>query len=356
MTLATVWFVLIGALLGGYAVLDGFDLGVGAVHLFVARNDAERRSSFNAIGPVWDGNEVWLITGGGALFAAFPIVYATVFSGMYLALVLLLGALIVRAVSIEFRSKEANRIWRAAWDTSFSVSSALTVVLFGVALGNLLRGLQLDQVQGLPLDPSAIVTGSTVFSSTLAYQGGLIGLLNPFSLAVGVLALGLAIQQGSAWLVLKTEGAVQARARRTELIGVIMAVVMWIAVTAIAAVDAPRVFDNFVHTPIAWLGPIVVLHAMIFLIQAIYKRRDGRGFFYSCQAVVGLAITAGTALYPNLVPAMDKARSLTVDNSHSSDLTMTVMLIVALIGMPIVVAYTSFVYYKFKGKVGQEGY
>ena len=349
MTLQTVWFFLIGALFAGYAVLDGFDLGAGAVHLFVARNDLERRSVLNAIGPVWDGNEVWLITAGGALFAAFPLVYATVFSGFYLAMLLVLAALIVRAVSIEFRSKEANRLWRSAWDVAFGVSSALAVVLFGVALGNILRGLPLDTVQGLSLTPGASLP--TTYASTSAYQGGLIGLLNPFSLTIGVLTLGLAVQQGSAWLVLKTEGALQARARRAELIGVIVVVAAWIGATGIAAVDAKRVFDNFTRTPIAWVGPIIVVQSFLFMIQGIYKRRDGRAFAFSCLAILGLAITAGTALYPNLVPAFDTARSLTVDNAHSSDLALTVMLAVALLGMPIVLGYTSYIYWKFKGKV-----
>lgn len=355
MTLSTVWFFLIGGLFAGYAVLDGFDLGAGAVHLFVARNDTERRSVMNAIGPVWDGNEVWLITAGGALFAAFPLVYATVFSGFYLAMLLVLAALIVRAVSIEFRSKETNRLWRNAWDVAFGVSSALAVLLFGVALGNILRGLPLDTVAGLPVDPSASLGAAPLaYTDALAYRGGLVGLLNPFSLAVGVLTLGLAVQQGSAWLVLKTEGALQARARRAQVIGFIVVVVALIGAAGIAAFDAGRIFDNFVRSPLAWIGPIVVVHSLAFMSEAIHGHRDGRAFLYSCEAVLGLAITAGAALYPNLVPAVDTAKSLTVDNAHSSDLTMTVMMVVALIGMPIVIAYTSFIYWKFKGKVRLE--
>ena len=330
MQLSTVWFLLVGFLLVGYAILDGFDLGAGAVHLIVARNDSERRQVLNAIGPVWDGNEVWLVTGGGALFAAFPTVYGTVFSGFYLAMMMLLGALILRATSIEFRSKETAGWWRRSWDVGFSVSSALAAILFGVALGNVLRGL--------PIDADG------------AYHGGLIGLLNPFAIAVGVLALALAVLQGSAWLTIKTEGALQARARTTGVVAVVLVVAAWIAATALAWADARRVFDNFGNL-LAWVGPFLTANILIYLIVAMRSRRDSRTFFLSSLSVVTFAITAGIALYPNLVPAVDKARSLTVDNAHSSDTTLIVMLVVAIIGMPIVLAYTSFVYWKFKGKV-----
>ena len=330
MQLSTVWFLLVGFLLVGYAILDGFDLGAGAVHLIVARNDSERRQVLNAIGPVWDGNEVWLVTGGGALFAAFPTVYGTVFSGFYLAMMMLLGAIILRATSIEFRSKETAAWWRRSWDVGFSVSSALAAILFGVALGNVLRGL--------PIDADG------------AYHGGLIGLLNPFAIAVGVLTLALAVLQGSAWLTIKTEGALQARARTTGVVAVVLVVAAWIAATALAWADARRVFDNFGNL-LAWVGPFLTANILIYLIVAMRSRRDSRTFFLSSLSVVTFAITAGIALYPNLVPAVDKARSLTVDNAHSSDTTLIVMLVVAIIGMPIVLAYTSFVYWKFKGKV-----
>ena len=192
MDLQTTWFLLVGVLLAGYTILDGFDLGVGTLHLFLAKDDRERRTSLNSIGPVWDGNEVWLLTGGGALFAAFPPVYATVFSGFYLALMLLLVALIVRAVSLEFRSKEASPRWRQGWDVAFAVSSALPALLFGVALGNVLRGV--------PLDADG------------EYAGTFFTLLNPFALVVGLGGLAMFVMQGACWLNLKTEGAMKARA------------------------------------------------------------------------------------------------------------------------------------------------
>jgi cytochrome d ubiquinol oxidase subunit II len=329
--LQTVWFLLIGLLLVGYAVLDGFDLGAGIVHLFVARDDTERRNVMNAIGPVWDGNEVWLITAGGALFAAFPVVYATVFSGFYLAVMLLLGALILRAVSIEFRSKEANRLWRLGWDVGFTLGSALAALLFGVALGNIVRGL--------PLDAGGV------------YRGGLMGLLNPFSIVMGVLTVGLAAQQGSSWLVLKTGGALQARARRTGVVASLVVIAAWITATDIAWFDSNRVFDNFSRSPLAWAGPVLAAVALTSMLYAYSRRQEFLAFVLSSLAIIGLAATAGSTLYPNLVPAVEASRSLTVENAHSSDTTLTVMLVVAIVGMPIVLAYTAFIYWKFKGKV-----
>ena len=330
MQLSTAWFLLIGILFAGYAILDGFDLGAGALHLIVARNESERRQVLNSIGPVWDGNEVWLITGAGSLFAAFPIVYGTVFSGFYLAMVLLLGSLILRAISIEFRSKETARLWRLGWDVGFSLGSTLAAFLFGVVLGNLLRGI--------PIDADGV------------YRGGLVGLLNPFSLATGFLTLSLAVMQGSAWLALKTEGALQVRARWTVLAAVLVVAVLWIGVAWVARTDAGRVFDNFAN-PLAWVGPLLTANVLFYVLLAVRFNQNGRAFLFTSLVVAGMAVTAGTALYPNLVPAVDAARSLTVDNAHSSDTNLTILLMVALIGMPIVVAYTSFIYWKFKGKV-----
>jgi cytochrome d ubiquinol oxidase subunit II len=298
--------------------------------MIVARTDTERRQVLNSIGPVWDGNEVWLITGAGALFAAFPLAYATVFSGFYLAMVLLLGALILRAISIEFRSMETNRLWRLGWDVGFTLGSAAAVILFGVALGNVLRGIPIDADGG--------------------YRGGLVGLLNPFAISIGVMALGLAVLQGSAWLVIKTEGAVQARARRTGAVALGLIVLAWIAATALAWNDARRVFDNFGNL-LAWIIPILTTNALVFLIMSWRLRQDGRAFLFSSLTVAGMAGTVGIALYPNLVPAVNTVRSVTIDNAHSSDTALTIMLMVALIGMPIVIGYTSFIYWKFKGKV-----
>jgi cytochrome d ubiquinol oxidase subunit II len=296
----------------------------------------------NTIGPVWDGNEVWLITAGGALFAAFPMVYGTVFAGFYLAIMLLLAALILRAISIEFRSMETFGWWRAAWDIGFAAGSGLAALLFGVALGNLLRGIAID--------PVTVLAANGTSSTSYAYTGGFVGLLNPFALEVGFFTLGLAALQGASWLVLKTEGTVQARARKAQAASLVVVLLAWVAATVVARAEAPRLFDNFGNL-LAWAGPLLTINVLIYMIFAIRNHQDRRAFFFSSLSIVGFATTAATALYPNLVPAVDKARSLTVANSHSSDLTLTVMLAVALIGMPIVLAYTAFIYWKFKGKV-----
>ena len=329
--LATTWFVLLGVLFTGYALLDGFDLGAGVVHLFVARTDLERRQVLNSIGPVWDGNEVWLITAGGALFAAFPIVYATVFSGFYLAMMLVLASLILRAISIEYRGKETAKWWRAGWDLGFSVGSGLVALLLGVALGNLLNGVALD-------------AGGV-------YRGGLIGLLNPFSLVVGVLPLALAAQQGSAWLVLKTEGDLNARAHRAQIAAQVVVVIAWLGATVLAFAGNLPAVGNFKTNIAAWIGPVLVVNAIVFGLRATVMGQQFRAFVCSSLTIAALAITAGAALYPNLVPAAVDSRSLTIANAHSSDLTLQVMLVVALFGMPVVIGYTSYIYWKFKGKV-----
>ncbi len=198
-TLGDIWFLLVGVLLLGYAVLDGFDLGAGVLNPFVAKTDDERRTVLRSIGPVWDGNEVWLLTAGGALFAAFPLVYATVFSGFYLALMLLLAALIFRAVALEFRDQLEGAGWRRAWDVAFFLGSAVPALLLGVAIGNIIRGL--------PLNAAG------------EYTGGLIGLLTPFPLIIGLLVVALVTTHGAAWLLVKTQGALAERTRRAALAG-----------------------------------------------------------------------------------------------------------------------------------------
>ena len=329
--LASIWYLLVGVLLVGYAVLDGFDLGAGTLHLFVARDDDERRTVMRAIGPVWDGNEVWLLTAGGALFAAFPAVYATVFSGFYLALILLLVALIFRAVSLEFRSKLETPGWRRTWDVAFSVASFLPTVLFGVAIGNVLRGVPLDAAGD--------------------YRGGLAGLLNPFALAVGLLASSMFVMQGATWLSLKTSGPVHDRSRRAALLAWPSFVALWLAVTVFSRADAGHLWTNY-DNPAAWLVPVLFLVVAGAYPLAVRAGRDGAAFGLSSLSIAALIGTMGIGLYPNLLPAAgDAARSLTIHNAASSDLSLSVMLVIALIGMPIVIGYTAFIYWRFRGKV-----
>jgi cytochrome bd ubiquinol oxidase subunit II len=330
--LATIWFLLVGVLLVGYAVLDGFDLGAGTLHLFVARDDDERRTVMRAIGPVWDGNEVWLLTAGGALFAAFPPVYATVFSGFYLALVLLLVALIFRAVSLEFRSKLETAGWRRAWDVAFSIASFLPTLLFGVAIGNVLRGVPLDAAGD--------------------YRGGLVGLLNPFALTVGLLSSAMFVMQGATWLALKTEGAVHDRSRRAALLAWPAFVLLWLVVTVYSRVDAGHLWTNY-GSPVWWIAPVVFVVVVTAYPVALRANREGLAFGLSSLSIAALIGTMGIGLYPNLLPATgETARSLTVHNASSSDLTLTVMLVIALIGMPLVIAYTAAIYWRFRGRVG----
>jgi cytochrome bd ubiquinol oxidase subunit II len=329
--LQTAWFLLVGVLLAGYAILDGFDLGVGALHLVVAKDDRERRVLLNAVGPVWDGNEVWLLTGGGALFAAFPPVYATVFSGMYLALMLLLAALILRAVALEFRSKEPSRVWRSAWDRAFAVGSVLPAVLFGVALGNILRGLPLD-AEG-------------------EFAGTFLGLLNPFALLVGVLALAMVVLQGAAWLQMKTEGELRARARAAAGRAWWAFLVLWIAATAAAWFVAPRLWHAY-RSPLAWAAPAVLVAALVAMREATRRGFAGRAFASSSVAIGALLGIVGQGLYPFLVPALDgTGDGLSIYNSASSPLTLKTMLVIALAGMPVVLAYTVFIYRSFRGPV-----
>jgi cytochrome d ubiquinol oxidase subunit II len=332
--LGSIWFLLVGVLIVGYAILDGFDLGAGMLHLFVARDDGERRTVMGAIGPVWDGNEVWLLTAGGALFAAFPIVYATVFSGFYLALMLLLAALIFRAVSMEFRSKIEAPGWRRAWDVAFALGSFLPALLFGVAIGNVLHGVPLDAAGD--------------------YRGGLPGLLNPFALAVGLLAVAMFLLQGATWLMLKTEGTVHDRSRRVAAFAWPAFAALWLLVTLYSRADAGHLWANYVN-PVAWAVPAAFVAVAIAYPLAFRSGRDGLAFVLSSLSIAALIGIMGVGLYPNLLPAAgDAARSLTVTNASSSDLSLTVMLIVALVGMPIVIGYTGFIYWHFRGKVHPE--
>ncbi len=330
MPLEAAWFLLIGVLLAGYAILDGFDLGVGMLHLFVARSDAERRQVINAVGPVWDGNEVWLLTGGGAIFAAFPKVYATVFSGLYLPLMLVLAALILRAVCLEFRSKEPGPGWRGTWDAVFAVSSFLPSLLFGVALGNVMRGLPLDADQ--------------------EFAGSFIGLLNPFALLVGLLSVALFLVQGAAWLDLKTDGEVRRRARSWAAGAWLVLVALLVVATVVSLVDAQHLWRTFAR-PLPWIVPVVLVLALVEYRFLLQRGRAALAFAHSSTAIAALLGIVGLGLYPALVPALGGGPSLTVANAASSPLALTVMLVVALVGMPIVVGYTIFIYSRFKGRV-----
>jgi len=331
MTLPTIWFILVLLLLIGYAILDGFDLGVGILHL-LGRTDHDRRVALNAIGPVWDGNEVWLLTAGGALFAAFPAVYATVFSGLYIALMLLLTALIARAVAVEVRSKVASPAWRGLWDWVFSVGSFLAALLLGVAFGNVLRGL--------PIDAEGNFTGSFV------------GLLNPFAIVVGLLGVTACAMHGAIYLAGKSDHDMRPRLIRT-------AQRLWIgfAVLVAATILSARLAAPFLYQGLLFSVPGILLLAVGVLATlavriALRHNRLAAAFLFSCLAIGSLIALAGLAAFPRLVPSLtDPSCSLTVSNSSSTPLTLKVMLIIALVGMPVVLVYTVLVHRIFRGKV-----
>ena len=328
--LHVIWFGLVGVLLTGYAILDGFDLGVGALHLF-AKKDEHRRLMLNSIGPVWDGNEVWLVTGGGALFAAFPEVYATVFSGFYNAFILLLFALIFRAVAIEFRSKQPMLWWRRMWDVSFSVASLVAALLLGVAFGNI--------VWGVPLDAGR------------EFSGVFLDLLNPFALLVGVTTVALFMMHGAIYVVLKTEGDLHEAARRWVNKAIVFFVVCYAATTAATWLYLPHMLRFFREYPALLAVPLATLLAIANIPREIRRRREFAAFLSSCAAILGLMALVGIGIFPNLVLAKpDPSLSLTIFNAASSPKTLKIMLIIAAIGVPLVLAYTTSIYYIFRGK------
>ncbi|MBN2371975.1 MAG: cytochrome d ubiquinol oxidase subunit II [Vicinamibacteria bacterium] len=324
------WFLLVGALLTGYALLDGFDLGVGALHIF-AKKDEHRRLFLNAIGPVWDGNEVWLVTGGGALFAAFPHVYATVFSGFYLAMMLALVALIFRAVAIEFRSRRPERLWRQIWDVSFSVSSILSSLLFGIALGNVIWGLPLDE--------------------RWDYTGTFLELLHPYALLTGLTSVALFMMHGAIFLVLKTGGEAHEIVRRWINNTIIFFVICYATTTMATLLYAPHMGATIKTHFALFSVPLLTMLAVANIPREIHLNRDGRAFLSSGATIVGLMALVGIGLYPNLVMAKDPARHLTLYNAASSAATLKTMTVIAAIGFPLVLAYTVSVYWVFRGKV-----
>ncbi|MCE3234158.1 MAG: cydB [Vampirovibrio sp.] len=325
------WFILVGILLTGYAMLDGFDLGVGILHL-LTRGDTERRLMLNAIGPVWDGNEVWLVTGGGALFAAFPDVYATVFSGFYIPLMLLLVMLIFRAVAIEFRSKEPWPWWRQLWDVSFSVSSLLGAFILGVALGNV--------GYGVPLGPDK------------EFQGNLLTLLNPYALLVGLTTIALFAMHASIYVVMKTEGELQAKVRGWIKNTIAFFVISYITTTMTTLLYVPQMTDHIRNQPAFFVLAILNMLAIANIPREIYKGRDFRAFVFSCLNMVFLMSLFGLGVFPYLLPSNpDFQYGLSVYNAASSQKTLGIMLIIALMAIPMVLSYTASIYWIFRGKV-----
>lgn len=324
MDLTTVWFILIAVLFTGYFVLEGFDFGVGMLLPVLGRNDRERRVLINTIGPVWDGNEVWLLTAGGAMFAAFPEWYATLFSGFYLPLLLILLALIVRGVAFEYRGKRDEPSWRARWDTAIIVGSAVPALLWGVAFANIVRGV--------PLGPDH------------EYTGGLFDLLNPYALLGGATTTALFLAHGAVFLALKTTGDIRRRAGRLATTAVAVATVL--AAGFLAWTLALR------HTPAAITLAATAAVALAGALTATARRREGWAFTGTAAAIALAVAALFTALYPAVLPSTtDPAGTLTVSNAAATDYTLTIMTWVAVIFTPIVLAYQGWTYWVFRKRI-----
>lgn len=363
-TLKMIWWLLVGLLLIGFAILDGMDLGVGVLLPFVARTDDERRVVLNSVGPTWEGNQVWFLTAGGATFAAWPLVYATAFSGFYIALILVLFALFMRPVGFDYRNKIADPRWRATWDWGIFAAGLVPALVFGVAFGNLFLGT-----------PFRFDEDLRVF-----YTGSFFALLNPFALLAGVVSLSMLVMQGAHHLVLRTEGAVYARALRAARIATIVFVAafalagVWIAM----GIDGYRILSmppadtsfmppaktvqrvtggwlgNFALYPLTLVAPIAAFGGAL-LALFVSARRPMLAFLLSSIGIAGVVFTAGIALFPFIMPSsQDPASSLTVWDSVSSKRTLQIMFWGVLIFLPIVIAYTGWVYRVTRGKITEE--
>ncbi|OGU40277.1 MAG: cytochrome d ubiquinol oxidase subunit II [Ignavibacteria bacterium GWB2_35_12] len=331
MELNIIWFVLLTVLFGGYVVLDGFDLGVGMIHLGL-KSDLERRTSLNAIGPVWDANEVWLITAGGALFAAFPDVYATVFSGFYTAFMLFLLVIIGRAISIEFRGKVESDKWKKTWDFIFCLSSYLIVLLLGVSLGNIITGIPIYQDK--------------------EYAGTFFTLLNPYAVMTGITAVLLIRMHGKIFLAVKTEGEIQQRVAKGINSSLILFVIAYIFHGAWTIILYPGVIKNFVAFPVWFILPAFIILSIIVIPGFINSQLYFRAFVASCTIIAFCIAIAAIDIYPNLVISNpNPENSLTIFNASSSQKTLMTMLIIACIGLPLMFIYKIFVYRIFRGKV-----
>ncbi len=332
--LETIWFVLWGVLWAVYFMLDGFDFGVGMLMPFLAKNDQEKRTMYQSLGPFWDGNEVWLITAGGVTFAAFPLMYAVMFSSLYSALMLVLFALIFRAVSLEFRNQKEGPRWRAAWDLGTFLGSLLPALLLGVAFGNIF--------QGIPIDGEGV------------YHGTLLTLLNPYGLLTGVVFVLLFLVHGAIWQAIKADGDLHQRSLSAAK--KLWPVLLVIAVVFLAATKfATGLWDNYFENPLLLVIPLVAVAGLLATRLFLAQAGCWKAWFASCVTIVGCTLFGVVGLYPTMLPStLNPEYSITAFNSASSPLTLKIMLVVALIFVPIVIAYQTWVFVLFKDKVTKE--
>ena len=359
--LRVVWWLLLGVLLTGFALTDGFDLGVGTLLPFVGKTDTERRIAINTIGPIWEGNQVWFVLGGGAIFAAWPPLYAVSFSGFYLAMFAILAALILRPVGFTYRSKRDSALWRSSWDWALFGGGAVPALIFGVAMGNVLQGAPFRFNEDL----------------MIFYDGTFFGLLNPFALLAGLVSIAMLTMHGAAWLQLKAEGPVQLRARKIGSVAALVTIVAYLlagawmatgisgyAISGTVVTEGPsnpllgevmRTSSWFAaYSERPWIAVAPVL-GVIGAVLAFFGLRAGREvstLLYSKLAITGIISSVGLTMFPFILPSsIDPKSSLTVWNSSSSHLTLFVMLVMAVIFVPIILAYTAWVYKVLWGKV-----
>ena len=362
-TLRFIWWALLGVLLIGFALTDGYDLGVGALLPFVARSDVERRMVINSVGPNWEGHQVWFILGGGAIFAAWPFVYAVSFSGFYLAMFVVLAALILRPVGFKYRSKKDDPRWRTRWDWALFVGGFVPALVFGVALGNVLQGV-----------PFQLDSDLRAF-----YRGSFFGLFSPFALLCGLLSVAMLVLHGSCWLAFKVErGPVHDRARRFGTIAALLGIVLfavggvWVGFGSMgfridgavdplgasnplrtATVAAPGAWlSNYATHPLTMLVPATGLGGALLALVGIRQRLEGLAFVGSALSAAGIIATVGVSMFPFILPSSIHARSsLTVWNASSSTSTLGTMLIVTIVFLPIVLAYTAWALRVMRGRV-----
>ncbi len=340
----TLWFCLVAVMLAGYVILDGFDIGAGIVHLFVAKNQAERRAVLSSIGPVWDGNEVWLLAAGGTLFFAFPGLYASSFSGFYLALMVVLWLLILRGISIEIRNHIGNEIWAQFWDVVFAGASALLAIFYGAALGNVVRGVPLDSEGDFFL---ALWTNFQPVPDA--------GLIDWYTVLVGVTAFATLAMHGSLWVALKTEGDLQKRCQR-------IASHLWIPLFLLALLVSvasfhiqPLLFQSFAERPWGLVFPLLSVAGLVGIPLSLRLKREQASFLSSCAFIVGLLCSAAMGLYPNLLPSMvDPASSLTITSVSASPYGLRLGLFWFFPAFLLALAYSVFVYRHFAGKIGAD--
>lgn len=331
------WFTIFVILITGYAILDGFDLGVGMLHLF-AKSDRERRVMLNSIGPVWDGNEVWFVTAGGALFAGFPDIYATLLSAFYTPVMVLLFGLILRAVAIEFRSKQPMKAWRWTWDTIFFIGSVLISFMLGIIIGNLIKGIPLDE------EKEFIGTLSTIF--------------NPYAFLVGGLTISLFAMHGSIYILMKTEGEFHSKMREWTQPCIIFFIIMYAVTTMATLIYMPHMIRALHERPIFFLIAVINILAVANIPREIYRGKDARAFISSCLNLICLLTLYAIGTYPEVIRSTNipEQLSLTIYNSASSPMTLKILFIMALIGFPLVISYTIAVYYIFRGKVKMDSH